>query len=139
MNSMNQYCLLIISKYFNTIQDYVNLVKTCKEFKDIIKQYRFNPIELDENELKIFENIEEYHFYSKTNSLISIPNIKKYIHWIDKITYLDYLTIQENHEYKNVILTKDDVKYLKPSQPIYSLNIGTGITEIEKGCFKTCT
>ena len=44
----------MISKYFSWINDYINIEKTCKEYKGIIEQYHFNPIPLN-NEKELFE------------------------------------------------------------------------------------
>ena len=44
MNELNSHCIMIISKYFNSIHDYINIVKCCKEYSNTINQYKYNPI-----------------------------------------------------------------------------------------------
>ena len=41
MNHLTNHELLIISKYFNSISDYINLIKTNKEYKDTIEQFKY--------------------------------------------------------------------------------------------------
>ena len=60
--SLNSHCIIIISKYFKTIHDYVNIVKCCKEYSTIIDQYKYNPFPFhNKKERNIFKNIKEYH------------------------------------------------------------------------------
>lgn len=64
-NILNAYCMMVVSKYLDKKEDYVVLVKTCKKYRGIIEQYKYNPIEInDKNEIdNIFKNIEEFHIY----------------------------------------------------------------------------
>ena len=41
MNHLSSYELLIISKYFNSINDYINLIKTNKEYNDILNKFKY--------------------------------------------------------------------------------------------------
>ena len=73
---------MIISKYFNNAQDFINLSKTNKEYKDIPNNYYYNPIPLTQKCLKLFSNIETIHIYEnedrKENEIeIKINKIKK--------------------------------------------------------------
>ena len=63
---VDRYGMMVIGKYLNTFGDYVNLEKTCKEYRGITEQYRFNPIPFEnEKERKAFKNIETYHLYGE--------------------------------------------------------------------------
>lgn len=56
--------MMIISKYFNTITDYIRMEKCCKEYRGIIDQFHFNPISLKNTKnLDLFKNIQTYQFY----------------------------------------------------------------------------
>lgn len=37
----------VISKYFKTINDYINIEKTHKDYRGIVEQYHYNPISFD--------------------------------------------------------------------------------------------
>ena len=54
--------LMIIGKYFNDIDDFINLARTCKN-NNILNLYHFNPIPIGSITIKLFPNIETYHKY----------------------------------------------------------------------------
>lgn len=61
---VDRYGMMVIGKYLNTFGDFVNLEKTCKEYRGITEQYRFNAIPFkNEKEREAFKNIETYHLY----------------------------------------------------------------------------
>ena len=63
---MNSHCIMIISKYFNTINDYINIEKCCKEYRGLIEQLKYNPIPLKNiKERELFKNIETCHYYNE--------------------------------------------------------------------------
>ena len=99
--------MIIISKYFNTINDYINIEKTCKEYNGLIESFHFNPIPFqNEKEREIFKNIETYHFYSYEEvKEIKESRIKEYIHW--ERVYSDMIKKDEKHKYKNIIEAKE--------------------------------
>ena len=41
---VDNYSILIVAKYLQTPQDYINLVCVCKNFKKTLKKFRYNPI-----------------------------------------------------------------------------------------------
>ena len=51
--NLNRYLIFIVSKYLETPNDYINLMKVCKKYNDIILMFHYNPI----NEYWLFENI----------------------------------------------------------------------------------
>ena len=53
--------LLIIGKYFDSIQDFKYLTETCKEYEQIVDLYRENPVPVhNDRERAIFPNAETY-------------------------------------------------------------------------------
>ena len=50
-----------VGKYFETINDYINIMKVCKIYKDFVSLYRFNPI----SDTTLFGSIVYQHFYRK--------------------------------------------------------------------------
>ena len=62
-NTIDRYCIFVVSKYFETINDYINIEKTNKEYRGIIEQFKYNPIPFKkEKEREIFKNIDECIF-----------------------------------------------------------------------------
>lgn len=62
---LKNHDMFIVSKYFDNVQDFINLVKTNKCYRDIIDKYDYNPIDLNENVLKVFSNIDAVDIHSK--------------------------------------------------------------------------
>ena len=46
--------MMIIGKYFETNNDFINSMKVCKKYKQLVSLYHFNPI----NDFELFENME---------------------------------------------------------------------------------
>ena len=44
---LNYNDVMIVSKYLNTIQDYINLTKTCKNYKNIPDNFLYRKAKLD--------------------------------------------------------------------------------------------
>ena len=149
---LNQYSLQIISKYFNSIDDYINLVKTCREYINIIDNFNFNPIPI--SNLNIFKNVKTQHIYNKDD--ISL-NVKKYViyHEVD-FNYYTYIT--GNKICKNIKITHENAKYFRNDNIIDLRNIDikllcnncfkryrmksiilpNSLIKINKYCFKNC-
>lgn len=90
----------IIGKYFNSNEDFVNLMKVNKKYKELVSMYHFNPI----SEIELFENIETQHFYKEEDLKNKIDNLFKYVYWIEK-TYKDYLKKENKEIFKRIKLS----------------------------------
>ena len=55
--------MIVIGKYFDTPRDYVNVTRTCSEYKDLISMYKYNPIAQSD----IFINKQTLWIYSKAD------------------------------------------------------------------------
>ena len=71
--------MLIIGKYFNSSKDYVNTMKVCKRYNQLVQMYHFNPI----SDCSLFEKIETQHFYHKEDVEKKREGMFEYIYWID--------------------------------------------------------
>ena len=69
--------MMIIGKYYNNPQDFINTMKTNSKYKDLVSMYHFNPI----SEVDLFDNIETQHFYNKNDIKLEKDNLYKYIYW----------------------------------------------------------
>ena len=52
--------MMIIGKYFESNNDFINVMKVCKKFNKIVKIYHFNPI----SDCSLFENMETQYLYN---------------------------------------------------------------------------
>ena len=46
--------LMIVGKYFESNNDYINVMKVSKKYKELVQMYHFNPI----SDCSLFENME---------------------------------------------------------------------------------
>ena len=151
--TLDSYSLQIVSKYLNTTNDYINLIHTHKKCQYILDNYKFNPISLNESNVKLFPNIEEYHMYSikpksDLNFLKELYNKKALpvINWVNT----KYSKQRPNNIHKRVILDKplneipDDMNIAQINARCYSecnvesLVIPTSITKIQTDAFYKC-
>jgi|GEM_PF-5033030 len=56
--------IMIVGKYFKTPQDFINAMKVCKKYEELVLMYRFNPIVVDELLIELFHNIQTLHIYT---------------------------------------------------------------------------
>ena len=108
--------MLIIGKYFEKNNDFVNVMKVTKNYCDLTKMYHYNPIE----DTSLFENMETQHFYSKqvksvkpkeksfrskifgvfsSNNKRKKSKIQQYVYW-----YNPYREIKENERMIDVFV-----------------------------------
>jgi len=93
MSKIDQNTMMIISRYFNdqSLLSYINIVKTCKEYLQLIELYKYNPISKENSNnvnliLNTFPQIEEYCIYIDKDKLKNIiKNIKEEINEVYKI------------------------------------------------------
>ena len=77
--------LMLVSKYFNTSEDYINIEKTCRNYRGLIERFHYNPIPILENiDRKLFENIVFYHIYSKDQELKFNDDIQETYYWVSE-------------------------------------------------------
>lgn len=62
-NKLDHYNIFVIGKYASTFKDLVNIEKSCKEYRGIIEQYHFNPINIVEKEYEHYGSIEMLNIY----------------------------------------------------------------------------
>ena len=152
MKTLDAYSLQVISKYLETGQDYINLTYTHRNCQSILDNYRFNPIPLDEYNVKLFSNIGEYHIYSLTPKE-SITFIKQLL--ITKplpIVYwpkTKYSKQRPNQIYKYLVLNKQFDKIplevveigancYRGSPMFKEIVVPTSITKINERAFYNC-
>ena len=62
-NKLNHYNIFVIGKYASTFNDLVNIEKSCKEYRGIIEQYHFNPMNIVEKDYEYYGSIEMLNIY----------------------------------------------------------------------------
>ena len=105
---LDYYSILITAKYLNTIDDYINLSKTNKDFENVIDNFNYNPIPITINDnlsQKLFNNIKYYHIYDN-NNISTINSAQKIVIWNPTSIY-DCL-FDDKHIYKSIYIKKYD-------------------------------
>lgn len=128
--SLDSYSIFIVSKYFNSISDYINVIKTNKMYKSIISNYQYNPISLkNKKERNLFGNIKEYHIYTHKDSRFDFDSNLKHIYY-HNVNFED----AKNGKYENIILTRKNInKYF--NNELIDLSNYENITLISRSCF----
>jgi hypothetical protein len=99
--------MMIVGKYFETNQDFINLMKVCRSYSDIVSAYHFNPI----SDTSLFENMETQHFYNKDDVKNKKANEYQYIyHFGDE-------KLEQNKK-ANEIFIGDEINYLYRQVPL---------------------
>ncbi|EDR24622.1 hypothetical protein, conserved [Entamoeba dispar SAW760] len=141
--------IMIVSKYFDSINDFINLEIGIKRFQGNIERFHFNPIPLNEHSRKLFSNIETFHIYDRKDKIFEDGKINKKVIWY-KLKYSTYLEEkQKGNICENIAYTKSDmmkyknkipseVKSLDEFKSLTSITIPTTITKIECCCFLAC-
>ncbi|BFU22466.1 leucine rich repeat protein bspa family [Entamoeba histolytica] len=104
--------IMIVSKYFEDINDFINLEIGIKRFQGNMERFHFNPIPLNQHSRRLFPNIETFHIYNKKDEVFKDGRIIKQIIWY-KVNYSRYLEEKEEGNIcKNIEYTKEDrIKY----------------------------
>ncbi|ELP88913.1 hypothetical protein EIN_476550 [Entamoeba invadens IP1] len=151
MRGLSGYHIMIVSKYFETIKDFINLELVCKKFGGNMEKFHFNPIPLNYTTLGYFPNIETLHLWDKKdenfgngfminrkenkdieNEVVLKREFYRIIVWFDVNFETVDRNINRNIEFKDVIYTQNDRKK-------FGNNIPSSVTSIGKYCFSGCS
>ena len=144
----DNYCIFLASKYFTTIDDYINLTFTTKRFQENFNKFYFNPISLTKNLLSFFPKIETLYLYDENDEMIDNETIHSYV-ILYPISYVKsmFLKMLYNVDCKKIIFTENDAKELnhfvsdemKNQQSTNNSDhfiIPNGVQEISDNCFE---
>ena len=117
---------LSVGKYFESNNDYINMMKVNKKYKGLTEIYKYNPI----SDTQLFENIETQHIYNDSEEILQ--DKFQYINWTK--SYIPK-TINKRTEFtKSISLryfsnyeVKEQLKngVLVISKDFYKINTGT--------------
>ena len=137
--TLNKQCMLEVSKYFKSFEDYYNLEIGCKKFRGNLEQLKFNPIELNETLLQYFPNIKTFHLYSQNDELLELTKNLNHCIWYN-VSYDKAKELQQqyNCECKNVTYSVDNRK-IDCDDNCTSFIIPNGIHKLDDKCFSYCS
>ena len=101
--------LMIISQYFETIDDFKNLQFATSKVKSNMENFQFNPIPLTNQTRKYFNHLETLHIYSSTNETFETETDLKRIIWYE-VEWNEEIkkNIENGIVYKKMVLTKNE-------------------------------
>ncbi|KAL7712613.1 hypothetical protein QTN25_009789 [Entamoeba marina] len=123
---IDSYSMLIVSKYFYSKDDYINVICVNSKFKETTEKLRYNPIPI--TSLKLFPKIQTQYLYS--NKEKKIYGLNRYEIWYE-ITYNNYLKMKE----KGIICRH--VKYTRQNVVRYGKLIPDGVTVLNLNCYSS--
>ncbi|EDR22111.1 hypothetical protein, conserved [Entamoeba dispar SAW760] len=147
--------IMIVSMYFNDINDFINLEMGVKRYRGNMERFHFNPIPLNKYSRKFFPNIETFHIYNEDDKIFNDGRIFKKVIWyfVEYSTYLKKK--KKGNIYKNIEYTESDRKSYGTTIPtevkslgdncfeycneLTSINIPSSISKIGYHCFEECT
>ena len=74
-HKLGVYHMMIISKYFNTIDDHINLELSKPKAKGNMAKFHMNPIPLDSWSRRFWTSLETLHIYNKRDNHFKKGNI----------------------------------------------------------------
>ena len=79
----NNYSIFIASRFFDNLQDYINLEMGVKRFRGNLDKFFYNPILLTEETMKFFPNVKTLHVYNESDPLLEGGRIQWYCIWYE--------------------------------------------------------
>ncbi|KAL7717779.1 Leucine rich repeat containing protein BspA family protein [Entamoeba marina] len=118
---VDSYLMLIMSKYFITSQNFINITCVNSKFKETTKKLRFNPIQI--KSLKLFPTIQTRYWYNENDTKIE---------GIDDYELLYEIDCDENLKYKENNIKCHVVVFTENNRKKYGNHIHGGITVLGK-------
>ena len=78
---LDNYCLFIASRFLESVEEHINLVKVSKRMRSNMEKFHYNPITLDEITIKFFPNVQTLHIYGPKDKYIEYGRIYQYVYW----------------------------------------------------------
>ena len=111
--NIDNYSLFIASRFFESIEDHVNLVQVSRRMRDNMDKYHYNPISADSHIIKFFPNAQTLYLYKHDDEFITGGRIIKYEDWrgrgTKEIERLKKEYSDKSIEFKKIILKSEDL------------------------------
>ena len=95
------YSMMIVMKYFQSKEDYINGILVCKKYEEILEMFRYNPIEYKRKENgKLFPRIQTQYLYSSFDE--RKEGIERFVYMYN-IQYSEYKKNERRRKKKSTI------------------------------------
>lgn len=128
MSKLSLFDICIIGKYFITSNDFINLIKVSKKYRELCDVYHYNPI----REYKMFPNINTLYIYDINDYNITTLCYNNVV-FLCEINYSDiqyYKQMYKHIVFKNIVYDILDFDKFKSTNDVK-------ITKVKQSCFKT--
>ena len=135
LGCLNYYSMFIASRWFETIEDYINLELSTPKWKGNLLRFYYNPISLNnEFERELFPKLETLYLYEyNDNEYKEDKRIKKRVIWYG----VNKEEIKENKDttkiYKNILTTTPNE--INVNEKELQIINDTGLISIGNQCF----
>ena len=75
MTKLNKNHLHIVSRYFNSIDDFVHLEMGVKSCRGNLERFKYNPVSINDQTIKLFPNIKVMHIYREEDKILQLTNM----------------------------------------------------------------
>ena len=125
---LGSYDIMVVSKYFETIEDFIHVELASTKARGNMEKFHFNPIPLDSWSRQFWTSLQTFHLYSENDEKFDDEEFYKRIIHCD-VDYQDWLKKKDNDNviYKSVVLNDTYAKSVE--------SIPEGVTKIGKECF----
>ena len=142
-NSLSFEKMMIVAKYFQTPQDFINLTRMCKKYKNFVNAFHFNPVSdssiFVDRETLDFHSFEDFFQYITKDNDPEIgfnkPIFRYRFFFEFPFEYLDYVPVTsvDNLYAKGIRIRKENNPYSKMTGQI---ELPLGVKHLEDDCFK---
>lgn len=154
MTRLEPFYITIVSKYFVSPGDFINITLIARKFKDTFHALKYNPIQLHtSSEASLFPNLETQHIYSPSDYRVPFALLEVWEMATSYDTYLDLplhvscrfieFTKEDRMLYGNEVPSIPELKRIGISCyrncPVRSLTTPQYITSLGEQCFMFCT
>ena len=101
LSQLDNYCIFLSSKWFESIEDHINLTKVCKRLKLNMEKFHFNPIPLTETTREYFPFLQTlYQYYQNDNLFLDDERIIAREYPL-LMKYVEYKEMRQLEEWTN--------------------------------------
>ena len=109
---LDSYSLLICSKYLTSKSDFINVIQVCKQYRETLDKFRFNPIRISSTTL--FPLMETQYLYTPYEKKLDDIDRFRHIYYLNYTKYLELkkeiIQNKEYHEFPYIEYDKNDRK-----------------------------
>ncbi|EKE38633.1 hypothetical protein ENUP19_0347G0006 [Entamoeba nuttalli] len=127
-SQVDPYSMMIISKYFATIDDFKNIQMVNKKYSNLMSKFHYNPVSLTVKTRKYFPKLQTLCLYNRKDELFNDRRIKT-IKIYYEVSYEECnRKVKDNVHYCHVYYSSRDLD-------TFGKNIPTKVCEIKEYCF----